>query len=240
MKKLYRAFAFAFALFGANQAYAGIPVIDVANLANSLQQVVAWGEQYQQMVQQITSMENQLRQAQQTFGTMNGIRNMANLVNNPLSRNYLPPQWDQSMNIINTPGGFGSLSGSITAIRNASKLVDVTAATTLPPTSVLGQSYTAAQDQAAINRGMSEASYAAASDRMANIQTLLNKVNDAPEQKDVLDLQARIQAEQAMLQTETNKLASLQLLQQAQRDIQAQRAREISIAASYGPMAPGY
>jgi type IV secretion system protein VirB5 len=160
-------------------------------------------------------------------------------VNNPATRNYLPAQWGQSLNLISSPGTFGSLSGSITALRNASKLVDVTA-TTLPPGSLLGQAYTAAQDQAAINRGMSEASYAAASDRMANIQTLLDKVNDAPDEKDILDLQARIQAEQAMVQNESNKIASVMQLQQAQRDIQAQRAREISIASGYRPVVTGW
>ena len=239
MRKLFRVLAFVAALCGGNQAFAGIPTFDAANWAAALQQVVAWGEQYQQMVQQITSMESQLQQAQQTFGSMNGIRNMANLVNNPLSRTYLPPQWDQSINIINNPNGFGSLSGSITALRNASRLVDIST-TSMPPSSVLGQSYTAAQDQAAINRGMGEASYAAASDRMNSIQTLLDKVNDAPEEKDVLDLQARIQAEQAMIQNESNKLASMMQLQQAQRDLQAQRAREISIASGSRPMAAGW
>ena len=34
-------------------AQAGIPVIDAANLAQAIQQVLAWAQQYQQMVQQI-------------------------------------------------------------------------------------------------------------------------------------------------------------------------------------------
>jgi type IV secretion system protein VirB5 len=53
-----------------------------------------------------------------------------------------------------------------------------------------------------------------------------------PDQKDVADLQARIQAEQAMVQNESVKLALMAQLQQAQRDIAAQQAREISMKST--------
>ena len=214
----------------AGQASAGIPVIDVANLAQGIQQVVAWGEQYAQMVQQIQSLQQQYQQAQQTYSSISGIRGMASLVNNPALRTYLPSSWTQSLTLMTSPGSYTTLAGSAAAIRDASKIVDVTA-TALPPTSLLGQAYTGAQDQAAINRAMSEAAYNAASDRTTAIQTLLDKINDAPDEKDVLDLQARIQAEQVMVANENAKLLALSQLQQAQRDIQAQRAREISIAS---------
>lgn len=214
-------------------------MIDVANLAQGIEQVVAWGQQYTQMVQQIQSLEQQLQQARQTYSGMTGVRGMASLVNNPAERSYLPASWGQSLNLMNSPGAFTGLSASMTSIRNASKVVDVSA-TAMPPGSVLGQSYTGAQDQAAINRAMGEASYTAASDRTTSIQTLLDRVNDAPEEKDVLDLQARIQAEQAMVQNESVKLQALAQLQQAQRDLQVQRAREISIAVGNQPMTPGW
>ena len=239
MRKWIRLFAFVAALVGANQASAGIPVIDVANLAEGIEQVVAWGQQYTQMVQQITSLQQQYQQAVQTYSSISGVRGMASLVNNPATRTYMPRSWSQTLSLMSSPGSFTTLSGSMTAIRDASKIVDVTA-TTLPAGSLIGQSYTGAQDQVAINRALGEASYSAASDRITTTQTLLDKVNDAPDEKDILDLQARIQAEQVMTQNESVKLQALAQLQQAQRDLQAQRAREISIASGSAPLPAGW
>ncbi|NLC24847.1 MAG: hypothetical protein GX776_10360 [Oxalobacter sp.] len=48
----------------------------------------------------------------------------------------------------------------------------------------------------------------------------------APDDKDIQDLQARIQAEQVMMQNETNRLHTLSMLAQAQRDLAMQQAAE--------------
>ena len=234
IKQTVRAAAAVAALAFGSQAHAGIPVIDGANLANSVQQVIAWGKQYTQMVKQITQLQDQITQAQQTFNSLNGIRGMAGLVNNPALRTYLPPDWNQAMNVISHPAAYAGLSGSVTAIRDAAKLLDI-ASTNIDPASDTGRAFQAAQNQAATNRALGEAGYKAASDRISTIQVLLDKVNDAPDQKDILDLQARIQAEQAMVQNENVKLAVMAQLQQAQRDIQDQQSREIIMKSTRSP-----
>jgi type IV secretion system protein VirB5 len=69
---------------------------------------------------------------------------------------------------------------------------------------------------------------------------LLDKVNAAPDAKDIADLQARIQVEQVMLQNESNKLQALQQLAAAQRDLQIQQGREISIKSGKGGLPAGW
>ena len=49
MKKILRILALATGLAFGSSAHAGIPVIDGANLAQSIEQVLAWAQQYQQM-----------------------------------------------------------------------------------------------------------------------------------------------------------------------------------------------
>lgn len=231
MKKLMRVFAMALVFFGATSARAGIPVIDAANLANSVQQVIAWGEQYGQMAQQYQQLVQQYNQAVTTFNSLNGIRGMADLVNNPALRKYLPNEWSQAMNLINNPNGYTSLQTSINSIKAATKVMGLEQ-TNLSATSDAGRAFVGAQNQTATNRALSEEGFKQASDRITAIQSLIDKVNGAPEQKDVLDLQARIQAEQAMVQNESVKLALLSQLQQAQRDMQSQQAREISMKST--------
>jgi len=69
---------------------------------------------------------------------------------------------------------------------------------------------------------------------------LLDRVNSAPDAKDIADLQGRIQAEQVMMQNEANKLQMLAQLASAQRDLQIQQAREISMKSSKGGMPAGW
>jgi len=67
------------------------------------------------------------------------------------------------------------------------------------------------RDQLAIDEAMALESYKQASRRFGDIQVLLDKINDAsiPDAKDMVDLQARIQAEQVMMQNEASKIAMM-------------------------------
>lgn len=228
MKRLFRIMAAALVIGASSQAQAGIPVIDGANLAQAVQQVVSWGKQYTQMAQQYTQLVNTYNQAVKTHNTLNGARGMESLVNNPALRRYLPNEWNQVMNLLNAPGGYTGLQGKINGIRSAAQITGIED-TGLDPNSATAKAFIGAQNQAAMNRALSEEGYKQASDRITSIQTLIDKVGDAPDAKDVADLQARIQAEQVMVQNELVKLHLMAQLQQAQRDIMAQQAREISM-----------
>ena len=61
-----------------------------------------------------------------------------------------------------------------------------------------------------------EQAYATTSSRFASVQTLINAIPSATDQKGILELQARIQAEQGMLQTDSTKLNVLYQAAQAQ------------------------
>lgn len=217
LKRLFGAFALAFGMAAGNAAHAGIPVIDGANLAQAIQQVTAWAQQYQQMVEQIEQM-------QQAYNNLNGVRNMGSLVNNPASRKYLPDDYQTILS-----NGVGQWE----AIRDAARKFDM-ATSSLAASSDAAQAFEQVAKQAAINRAGAEEAYKMASQRFSDIQVLLDRVNSAPDAKDIADLQGRIQAEQVMMQNEANKLQMLAQLASAQRDLQSQQAREISMKALKG------
>lgn len=194
-----------------NAAQAGIPVIDVTAIKQQIAQVVAWGKQYQQMIEEFQQLEKE-------FNSMNGSRGMANLENNPAARKYMPDDYQSML------GGYGN-SG---AIRSASKVFDLSA-TGLNTNTDMGKAWEEGANQAAINRAAAEAAFKKASERFGSIQVLLEKVNDAPEAKDIADLQARIQAEQVMQQNEQTKVMMLAQLAQAQRDLLEQKNKEITL-----------
>jgi type IV secretion system protein VirB5 len=61
---------------------------------------------------------------------------------------------------------------------------------------------------------------------MDGIEQLRQRLSSASDAKDVLDLQARLQAEQAFLQTDVLRMQGLRMIQQAQVDVNAQRRQE--------------
>ena len=222
-KKFFGALALMFGLGMGNAAHAGIPVIDGANLAQAIIQVQSWAQQYSQMVQQI-------QQAQQQYNSISGIRNMGSLVNNPATRQYLPADYATILS-----QGVGQWS----AIRDAAKKFDV-ASTSLSASSDAAQAFNQVAKQAAINRASAEEGYKTASQRFSDIQVLLDRVNNAPDAKDMADLQGRIQAEQVMMQNEANKLQMLASLASAQRDLQIQQNKEISMKSTKGGLPTGW
>ena len=75
-------------------AHAGVPVIDVANLAQAIQQVISWGQQLEGMVQQYA-------QLQSTYSSLTGPRGMQSLVPIALTqRNYLPATYAQLQGVM--------------------------------------------------------------------------------------------------------------------------------------------
>ncbi|MCL2524878.1 MAG: P-type DNA transfer protein VirB5 [Betaproteobacteria bacterium] len=217
LKKFFGAATLTLGLALGNSAHAGIPVIDAANLAQAIQQVASWAQQYEQMV-------DQLKQMEQAYENLNGIRNMGSLVNNPLARKYLPAEYQTILS-----QGVGQWQ----SIYDAAKKFDM-ATSSLSASSDAAQAFQQIAKQAAINRATAEEAYKTASQRFDDIQVLLDKVNAAPDAKDIADLQARIQAEQVMMQNEANKLQMLAQLASAQKDLQNQQAREIGMKALRG------
>jgi len=197
-----------------NNAFAIDVVSDPTHMAET---VAGWASQAKSMYTQYTTLKS-------TYDSMNGSRGMADLVNNPALRQYLPANYQDILR-----SGYGTWE----SIRSASKIMGIED-TTLSPTSDVAKAFESAARQASLNRATMEDGYNQASQRFDSIQVLLDKINAAPEQKDIADLQARIQAEQVMMQNENTKLAMLGQLAQAQRDLGNQRAMEIGMKATRG------
>ena len=92
------------------------------------------------------------------------------------------------------------------------------------------QQLSAARGNAALLQAASQQAYATTSSRFASVQQLINAIGSATDQKGILDLQARIQAEQGMMQNESTKLTVLYQAAQAQEWARRQSAREQAVA----------
>jgi hypothetical protein len=193
------------------QARAQFAVVDVGAIAQLIREV-------QQMQQALQTAQNQLNQSQREYQSITGLRGMQNLLSG-INRNYLPSTWAQLPTALASP------------IQSQVKMNAVlTSAQMAALSSAEQQQLNAARGNAALLQVATQQAYATTSSRFASVQTLINAIPSATDQKGILDLQARIQAEQGMLQTDSTKLNVLYQAAQAQELARKQTAREQVVA----------
>jgi type IV secretion system protein VirB5 len=196
-------------------------VVDVGAIVQLIQQV-------ETLKQQLQTAENQLSQAQQQYQSMTGSRGMQNLLSGT-NRNYLPANWSQLAAAVLQPGGtYGALTSGIQSQITANAVLTAAQIALLSPAE--RNQVQAARQTAAMLQMTSSQAMSATSARFASIQQLINAIGSAQDQKAVLDLQARISAEQAMLQNEHTRLDLLFQAAQAQEWARKQQAREQAIS----------
>lgn len=210
-------------------ANAGIPVIDFAAIANLMQQLMAWQQQLQGMQKQYDQLKQSKDQLQQTYNSMTGSRGMEQLLpTSDLARNYLPPSYSELMNTANGASAYSGLSSQVQSIMKANSVLSGTQmqALSLEMRQVVEQG----RQASAMLNGMTQSAYQNTSQRFSALQQLISRIGTAMDPKAIEDLQARIQAEQAMLTNEQTKLQSLYQVAQSDELARRQRIRERTAA----------
>jgi type IV secretion system protein VirB5 len=191
----------------------GIPVIDVANLVQTVQQVVNDITEISNQVQQITQLQNHLN-------SINGVRNLGNVLNNPLLRNYVPAEAYTHLNGIHTTG-YSGLNTTAKALRDAGMVYNC-----LDRTGVARTSCQATLAQPYQHKGLLQDAMKSAAGRLAQITGLMDQINATTDQKAVQEIQARIGAENALLAHEVSQVQMLQGMADSEERIARSRERE--------------
>nr|WP_245433224.1 P-type DNA transfer protein VirB5 [Rhizobium anhuiense] len=204
------------ALLPAGTAFAqGIPVIDETAIAKQIESIT-------QLKSQLDTLNQQLQQAQQLYASLNKLTNMADvagLLNDPSIRKALP----QDFNAIE---GLLKRSGSGVFATSASKFLEENSTYRTDANDFYAQELARAQNQNAGQMSLGQQIYDAATKRIDGIDQLRQQISGAADAKDIADLQARLQAETAFLQTDVLRMQALQMVQQAQVQVDDQRKAE--------------
>jgi type IV secretion system protein VirB5 len=203
-------------------ARAQIPVLDAASLAQLLNQV-------QTLQSQLATARSQLAQAQSALSTMTGSRGMQLLLGSTV-RNYLPVDWAGFVSALaNGNPAYASLGASLQTALQANAV--------LPPqlialfTPLESAALTSARQSAALLQVSSQQALSRTSSQFASLQQLVSAIGTATDQKAILELVARIVAEQAMVQNEQTKMQVLRQAIDGEVWTTQQRARETAIVA---------
>ena len=221
-RRLLAAIGAAALICASGTARAQVIVYDPTSFAKILQQAQTALNQLQQLKQQVT-------QGQQLLTSLNQISNVNSLatsLNLPSLRSFLP---DPNAFVTASSGdlsSLGPLGAAAAVIRRANQLF------TAPAGDAAAADLMAAGNRAALNLATGQSIGGAAQSRLVGLQQLQAALDSAPNARAVLDLQARLAAEQAMIANDQMRLQGLAMTQAAQDQLQAQRDRERAAAAS--------
>ena len=214
VKNLVRlALASAVALGGGSASAQGIPVIDLANLVQSIIQVMDDSTQIANQVEQIAALQSQLN-------GMTGSRNLGAVLNSPALQNYVPPSAYTYVNAVDA-SGYSGLTTTGKALRDNGMVyncLDLAGAQRTDCQASLAQPYQ--------QKGLLQDAMRSASGRLSQITALMSRINSTSDQKAALEIQARIGAENAMLSHELSQIQMLQGMADAEERIARSRDRE--------------
>ncbi len=213
-------------LLQARGAHAQWAVIDVGAIAQLVQEVAT-------LDQTLQTARGELQQAQAEYQSLTGTRGMQNLLAGQV-RNYLPSSESSLAAALQGGGAYPGLSSAVQAASASSAVLDDGQLALLPAAD--RQRLLEARSTAASLQGVAGAALADSSGRFASLQQLIDAVGTTADPKAALDLQARIAAEQSMLQNEQTKMQTLYQALQARHWTDQQRARE-QVIAGHGDFA---
>jgi type IV secretion system protein VirB5 len=205
----------------ARPAHAQWAVVDVGAITQLVNEVAV-------LEQQLKTARSELTEAQSQYLALTGTRGMEGLLRG-IDRNYLPQDFAQVEQVLS--GASAEYGALTTAVQTLVRAKAVLSSSDLDALSPADRSLViSARQNAALLAAVSQQALAAASDRFASLQSLIEAMASARDPKADLDLQARIEAEQAMVANEQVKLGQLRQVIEGQAAITAEQRREEAVA----------
>ncbi|WP_368641658.1 type IV secretion system protein [Castellaniella ginsengisoli] len=191
----------------------GIPTIDAATIAQLQEQLLTARDQLKNLTEQLATAKSQLAAFTQSSG-------YGDVVGNPDIRNQLRAALPASSQDLLDRSGGSSLDGDVDRITDQ----------VMAPVNFKEDRQTLSKralNIEATSKAMSQRAYDSMTRRLANVDALQDKINQTTNPKEIAELQARIQIEQANIQAEQTRiqLASQQL--EAERNLLQARAEHV-------------
>lgn len=213
--------ALAGALAFASPASAQLVVHDPTSYASLIRQATTALDQLKELQSQVS----EAKRLYDGFNTGSGAGALAGLLKAPELRAFVP---DVDKYVAAAQGdlsALGEIGRRAATIRADARLY------TAPADDTFGQELERQGDRVARDLALGRAAATAGAQRLEGLNELLAALDSAPNARAVMDLQARISAEQALSLNDQMRLQGLAMAQDAEARLQAQRERERSAAA---------
>lgn len=174
-------------------------------------------------IEQLDSLKAQVQQGEELFDSLNDLSNVnaiAERLGLPEIRNPLPDMATLRSAADGDLSALGELAERADAIRRETRVY------TPDAPSAAAAALERSGARTARDLAIGETVDRAATGRLEGLETLRRALDTAPNARAVMDLNARLAAEQALIQNEQVRLQGLALTQAAEARLEEQRARE--------------
>lgn len=228
MKKFSAAVFFAVSV---NSAHAGIPVVDAIGNVNLALQYAKQILQYTTQLEELTEAINTVTELKNTYKAVTGNRGLGTIMNgtaDQLARRYLPDAYG-SVQALSGPSpvtGYGTLQSAVTALKTT---VSSTPSSTYSGTPDALALFNGQVNSLATQQALGESAYGAVVGRTTNLENLIATIGSATDPKAIAEIQARISAEQALIENEAVRIQTLLYLQQNENAKLVQKGNDMVI-----------
>lgn len=208
-------------------------VTDPGAYAKMLDQIREAQAQLSQLQEQVRQGTEIIGQGQRLYDSLNQISNVnsiGGLLNTPAVRTLLPAEFSDARRLMSGDlQDLGSLTSRATTIRDSNRIYSPTDSAGISPAEQFYRdTLEKAGVRAARDMAVGERVTQTADQRLQGLEQLREALSTAPNVRAVLDLQARIDAETAMIQNDQMRLQGVAIMQAADERLEAQRQREAS------------
>lgn len=205
-------------VFGQPAHASGIPVIDVANLGQAMQQVIHWGDQLRAMASQLHELKTQTTRLKETFDAVNGLRTVANMHNADLLYQYLPEDYATALRELKSgKGAFAAMAAKISSVVSANQHHSCAASESLKARQ---EDCEAEWQRLGLRSQLGDVSYQKASSNIKDLQDYVTAITTgAVDAKTMQDIQGRLAIEQVRMANEQVKLQSMQNMAAAEDEM---------------------
>lgn len=191
----------------------GIPTVDAATIAQLQQQLLTARDQLKNLTDQLQTAKNQLA----AFTESSGYGNLTDDIN---IRNHLRSALPSNAHNILDRSGSSSLNGDVSRITK-----DVMAPVNFDQDRQ--QLSERALNIEATAKALTERAYDSMTQRLVNVDALQGKINQTSNPKEIAELQARIQIEQANISAEQTRIQLTSQQLEAERHLIQARAERV-------------
>ncbi|MNW98886.1 Type IV secretion system protein virB5 precursor [compost metagenome] len=194
----------------------GIPVVDAASIAD---RAIKHVETLAKYAEQIAVLRDQLESQKRQLEALTGTRNLGDILNNPAIRDALPADARDILRASN--GGLGALSGVVERIEREEQLTGNYEQDK--------KNLDARADKLAVrSQAMMEQTQKAMTARVKQVDQLQAKINQTQDPKAISDLQARLLVEQANIQADQTRADVLTRQIEAEQALMEKQAEKLA------------
>lgn len=185
-------------------------------------------------LEQLRALQTRIEQGQALFESLNSVSDvnaLATVLGLPEVRSPLPDLRALRAAADGDLTALGDLAGRADAIRRETRLYTPPSGELSPAEAWYRETLERSGARTARDLAIGEAVNRASDQRLEGLESLRRALDAAPNARAVMDLEARLAAEQALIQNEQLRLEGLALTQAAESRLEEQRAREQAAVA---------